>query len=325
MYRKMLLEYKKHLRNNGKVFGCFSLSYLVSSFLLLAMLSLWLGPLQKAWGSVSAWGYEVVAESSAQNDPSKELYKLEALATLKAEKKSINVNAYVAPPNSELFNLGKVESGEIVVSERIAEKLHLSIGDLLYADLTVFDEPRQYKVVKILSYLMDLYNIQGNEDFSVAILGDQEIRKTASGFYVHFMQEDDVESYKLANSYRRIHDVKLELMGISNDLRIREWLVIAVWTILSLVCFFFIHKWIIEEIVKYYHGGFNVSDVKKLNAADHLIFIGIPLLLLVAYLAYQTLNRFYSIWMTIVPTAILGMSLMFWTGGRIFGKSNRVR
>ena len=302
----------------------YSLGFLTVSLLLFIGVVYWLAPLRKAQKSVFAYKYDAAAESSSKNEAYDELFKMDSLVTLTIGNRTINVNGYVAEADFQLFDIGDLGSAGLIISERVAEKLNVSEGDILFADLSVFEAPKQYKVIKTIPYLMDFYDISANKDFSVVVFGDRELESSASGFYVHFLRESDVASYKSLNSYRRVFDINQEMTQIEQYICIIEGAFITAWCLLAILFLVFVHQRILAETVKYYHGGYTIKDVSFINTLDHLLVMGIPLLIIAVYLIYGMNSQLLSVWMVIIPLTILAALLLFWSGGKTFGKSTGV-
>lgn len=319
----MIQEYKKHLRNNINPLALLFGGYLLASLLLLAGVMRILEPLHKAAGAVSGYHYSMAVESSEKNAPGYGYYKLENLVTLKSNGKIMHVNAYVAEVSEnqqDLLDIGDIGADEIVVSQRVAEKLQVSPGDILYADVSVFEKAVSYKIVKIIPYIMDLYDIKRNTDFSLAVLGDKKLASISSGIHVHFMEADGIENFKTENSYKHIYDVSQEVNEIQKELNLKKGLLMTLWIIMSLLYFCFAHQRIFAETVKYYHRGYPVDKVVLIHALDHAIVLGIPLAIVSIYLIGKTASGMISAWMVGVPVFILGALVLFWCGGSIFWK-----
>ena len=103
-------------------------------------------------------------------------YQFPELITVSSDSnKRINTNVYIPSENVNNPMLDcTLKSDEIAISEKVANKLNLSVGSRVYLDFSISEQPKEYSVVSIISYCWNYYDVLDNSDFSVVHIGYDE-------------------------------------------------------------------------------------------------------------------------------------------------------
>lgn len=321
-------EYRKHIRALftsilpllGSIFACFVVWDVLFNLVVMPSIA--------EYHSLQEIGYSNVIVSSKQADAFPSLKKLDNLVTYRNEQgKRLNTNNYIQLEHSIIPNevLGV---REVAVSEKMAEKLDLSVGSKVVANYAIFDEPIEYSVRAILPYLSDLYEASENRDFSFAVVGfDKELFNRTQGRFVYLLDGQTYNKYMSAdNTYSEKYDIEKEVLSLRNRQLALTITFSVILSIAYLLISIYVHRIITSEVVKYYRDGFGPTDVRKLNGCDHALFLGTPVIIEVAWMAYYQFSSQRSIYALsgaslalVLMVIILGI-----TGGRKYGRANHI-
>ena len=319
-------EYRKHIRALfasilpllSGIFLCFVIWDVLFDLIVMPSIA--------EYHSLEEIGYNNVIVSSKQAESFPSLWKLDNLVTYKNNQgKRLNTNNYIQLEHGFIPET-LLGAREIAVSEKMAEKLDLSVGSEVLADYAIVDEPIEYSVRVILPYLSDLYETSENRDFSFAVVGfDEELFTHTRGHFVYFLDEQTYNEFMSSyNAYSEKYDIKKEVLLLQN----RQLTLAITFSVILIIAFLFIsiyvHRIITSEVVKYYRDGFSPAVVRRLNCCDHTIFLGAPVIIEVAWMAYYqfSVQRFLF---SLTGSSIALMLVVFFlgiAGGRKYGQAN---
>lgn len=183
-----------------------------------------------------------------------------------------------------------MKSDEIAVSGKMTERFGLSIGSRTGADFPIYDTTKTYEVKAVLSYLSDLYDTQGNQDFAFAIVGyDEDLYNHSQGHVVYLLNDEQYGKYMEKDySYSERYSIADEVSAIKSRIALYYVLLVALLFLVVSALALYLHKGINTEADKYYRDGFNASSVKSINRNDHIVFIGVPFLMeMIWFVLYQ--------------------------------------
>lgn len=321
-------EYRKHIRALfasilpllGSILACFVVWNVLFNLVVMPSIA--------EYHSLKEIGYSNVIVSSKQTDAFPALKKLDNLVTYRNERgKRLNINNYIQLEHSIIPN-DVLGAHEVAVSEKMAEKLDLSVGSKVVADYAIFDEPIEYRVRAILPYLSDLYETSENRDFSFVVVGfDEELFNHTQGRFVYFLNGQTYNEYMSAdNAYSEKYDIKNEVLSLRN----RQLTLAIMFSVILSITFLFIsiyvHRIITSEVVKYYRDGFGPAAVRKLNGCDHALFLGAPVIIEVAWMTYYQFSSQRFIYALSGASLALVLVVIFLgiTGGRKYGRANHI-
>lgn len=318
-------EYKNHLKAMIPSLALY-LFMLVMGFIVWdTVLCYMVSPYQREYAFMENMGYSHVVESSSAFDDYDQLVKLENIITFSNEQgKRMNDNVYIAF-GADLFGDLNLQEYEIAVSEKMAERLGLSIGSTVIADYPIYDQPIEYTVKSILPYASDLYNSMDNQDFSYALVGDDGVLKNqAKSKKVYFLDSQKFNNYLSdENSYIGKYDMAEEKEAMFLQVSIRYVVMILIMLVLVISIAILMHSEINKEVLKYYYDGYEISAVKSIDRNDNLIFGGVPLLIQIAFIFIMKSVLGYSYVFLVCVVAILVIMLLItvFVGGRKYGKA----
>lgn len=319
---KIRNEYKKHIMG--------MLPELITFFVLLSIaFCVWdavylfvICPRQKEYPTLLQHDYSYIIESGFETSEYCSLKKLDNIITFKNSKgKKLNVNVYIQPENA-LAVCAHLKSGEVAVSRKMADILNIEVGSVLNAEYPIYDDSVEYRVVQIYGYMSNFYDVERNVDFSSAIVGDDgTLYKQAKGKMVYFLDDGETEQYAdKGYSYSARYDLKTEKELYGGKNRLFSGIMVAAIFLMVVVCAYFSHRAIIQEVVKYYHDGYEIEVVKNINVRDHLIVLGIPTVVQELWMVL----KLYNIGFLVIVSAVIVCTVIIasFVGGRKFDKSN---
>ena len=207
--------YCSHLKRNFTSYILYFMIFLLISIVLLLVYGSAISKKIKIYKNIIKYDYSYVIECSSSYEEYYEYFKFESLVSIvNNSNKLINVNLYI-PINegtSSIVN-NDIEYGEIVISEKIAKKLKVNIGDSLLLNLSIYDTPQEFIIKDIILYLDDLYDFKDDFDFSVAIIKlNPETIKKFRGIYVGLLTKEQYEKFVVNTvGYNYIYDVNNEI------------------------------------------------------------------------------------------------------------------
>ena len=324
------IEYKKHLYKTRFPLILYGLIFVGILFLLLCGLRTYILPIQSNVNAYAIEGYEYVVESSAKYEYFTRMYKLDNLVSIYSSNgKHCNVNYYMQDSITRLDGLENIQigAGEIVVSEKLAERLCVDINDVVEADLPISDSKVPLTIVAILPYINDYYEALENVDFSVAIIGyDEVFESSTSGKYIYFLSAQEKSEFDDAEmGYRKVADIITETKSMEEKVQIAKIISYLIIVVVVTGYLLLIKSQIWLECKKYYYDVVGVHTVKKFYWYDNILYYGIPMVVFYMLLwcvdGMMLLSHgFY--WMLLVMNIIHFVMIMI--GGNRFGKTHRV-
>ena len=283
-------------------------------------------PLQREVDYINESKYSFVIESSNDYGDYSRLKKLDNIITFTNEQgKRLNANTYI-PVETALLGEWNLQKNEIAVSQKLADKLSLSVGSMVSADYPVYDQPMEYEVKVILPYASDLYNMMDSQDFSYAVVGDDGVLlNQAKGTWTYFLNaQENEEYYEKNNSYINRFDLAEEKENLYIVIAVRYAALVVIMLTLVVTIAVLMHKEINREVLKYYYDGYEICHVKRIDRKDHFFFYGIPCIVQIIWVALFIRKAEYPIAFFLCVFVIL-FSMHFITmfvGGRKYGKAN---
>lgn len=283
-------------------------------------------PLQREKDYINQSRYSYVVESSNDYGNYSRLKKLDNIITFtNGQGKRLNVNTYI-PVETAVLGEWNLQENEIAVSQKLADKLGLSVGSMISADYPVYDLPMEYEVKVILPYASDLYNSMDSQDFSYAVVGDDGVLlNQAKGIWTYFLNTQEYEEYyERNNSYINRFDLTEEKENLSIKIMVRYVALVVIMLALVITVAVLMHKEINREVLKYYYDGYEILYVKRIDRKDHFFFYGIPCIVQIIWVALFMRKAEYPIAFFLCVFVIL-VSMLFVTmflGGRKYGKAN---
>lgn len=324
--RRMVDEYRSHFKAMIPSLA-WLFSVLVMGFILwdIAFSSL-VYPFQKELDYINESRYSYVVESSNDYEKYSRLKKLDNIITFTNDQgKRLNVNTYL-PIETAMLGEWDLQANEIAVSQKLADKLGLSVGSIVSADYPVYDQPMEYEVKTILPYASDLYNATDSQDFSYALVGDDGVlMNQAKGIWTYFLSPQEYEEYYAENnSYINRFDLSEEKENLSIKIIIRYAVLVVFMLALVITVAMLMHKEINREVIKYYYDGYEIYQVKRIDHRDHFFFYGIPCIAQMICMGFIIRKAEYPIAFFLCVFVIL-VTMLFITmfvGGRKYGKAN---
>ena len=274
-YQKKI--YKTHIiRNSYPAF-----LYWVAFAVLISVVFLWCGSFlkteQETLNSKKAMGYSYVIESSEYNSEYFSHYKLKQLVSIKKCNKVVHSNFYVQMDSQSNTDIYKetIGPGEIVISKKVANKLNINIKDTIQVLLPLHDEETAYTVIDILPYVDDYYDFEDDYDFSVALIGyDELLESHTNGDYIGFFTEDDADTF-MTNElpYTKMYYVAVDFEQAEREIIISNTIAFAVLTSIFTLYSILISIGLKKEWRKYFVEGVGVNFLRKLILFDKLVFI----------------------------------------------------
>ena len=297
IYRK---EYKKHLKNTlfpnllwGIAFCLIMLSFSV------AVLAVFVVPIDKNIRYVSSLCDHVIDSGMEYDNYSYEYRFIELMTIRNTRGEMLNVNTYMTRRNNAFF-LGDYSdllgSDEIIVSEKVADKLNVNLGDHIFIEYPILSEPHQYEIVAVIPYCWNYYDILSNSDFSVVHVGfDDYLLNNSSISIDYFLNDLEYEQFiEDSNAYSRHYDLKNEVSVLKTRIVMIQVVYIVVSLVISLLFLCIILRNIERENRKYFRKGFNVAIVKSFYRNDLLLFFGCPVMILLLLFLVMTLTSSLS-------------------------------
>lgn len=324
--RRMIDEYRSHFKamipSLAWLFCVLVMGFVFWNIVFLEIIY----PLQRELDYIKESGYSYVVESSNDYEEYSHLKKLENLITFTNEQgKRSNVNTYISVGQSS-WDEWNLQENEIAISQKMADKLDLSIGSKVSAYYPIYDQPMEYEVKAVLPYASDLYNILENQDFSYAVVGDDGVLiNRAKGIWIYFLNSQEYEEYyERGNSYINRFDLSEETDDLFMQIIIRYAVMLILMISLVTAVAMLMHKEINREVLKYYYDGYGIRQVKGIDRRDHFFFYGVPCVAQIIWMKFLIRKAEYPISFFICVFVIL-VSMLFITifvGGRKYGKAN---
>lgn len=266
-----------------------------------------------------------VAESEKKYPYEMSLLKKDGLVTF-SNKHNKKMNGYLYmqsdssfPPSVKLQV--KLQEREIAISKKMATELGVSIGDTLSVDLDI--PVKQCIVKEILPYMSDFYGVEEKRDFSVGIMGkDSLLCDSVVCCFIYFFDEQNWESTQQKISYKRKYVLSSEKQALDKEIFFKNVLWSTIMLFMSVIIFILGHFAVRKDTEKYCYDGFSSAYVKRMELADHLLFLGIPVLLQLLWLCwqyYKCLSVISKIILFVIP---LMLFIIVWRGGRKYGKAD---
>ena len=238
----------------------------------------------------------------------------------------LNTNAYMIQPVANPPILEQdLKQDEIAISEKVAQKLGLNVGDKAYLELSVFEEPKEYTVVSLIPYCWNYYDVLDNSDFSVIHIGyDENLVQSTAMKVAYYLNGDEYSDYSGKNySYSNHYDVENEIQTI----RIRSTLLIAICVVVSAlisgVYLLLLSRRTKREAVKYHYNGYKATFVKRIHIVDYLLLYIIPLCLfgIVISIMSIAIHCVFSCMLAVLMIGLLMVGIIYLKEIRAYGKA----
>lgn len=311
-----------HIKGMWKVLVPFPLALLLLFAVGNIIFAGYISPFFLEKESLKQNAFSCVFESSKQpQDDGQVLRKLNGLFTFTGPgSKQMNAHVYVQTGTAFPIH-NKLQAGEVALSEKMAEKLGATEGDNISVEFTG-DMPAAYRVKEILPYMSDFYDVRDSEYFSVGILGED----TAWANYIHsqwvyFVNEQKCQAFLQGEiPFSKSRNVKLEIEWLKS---LWVWGNVACGTLLFILVGVIIacgHLIICRETLKYYYEGFDTRVIKKMEWADHLLFLGLPIIGEMIWMSshYEWFVP-YVFWGVVLGFPLL-LGISVWRGGKKYDK-----
>lgn len=321
------IEIKKHLRNNVGFMVWYAVGFIVLSIAVLAVSTIYCAPMSKNISEIKKHGYSTVIESDLCYNDFSCYYKFKNLITFRdADNSRINVNTYMVHQDTSFISYDKeLLKNEVSISEKIADKLNLSIGDTVFIEFPLKENAVEYTIVNVTPYVWDYYDVENNLDFSAACIGyDESIEYMTSGKYVYFLDAEQWKTYvDNEYSYDARFNVDFEIEHMKSKIVICELITMILLTLFAVINAILVYKTIVKEATRYRMNSYNISSAKKIYRSDYIIYCIFPILLLLLVGLAICLVDGGSFIITAYTTVILLVNILgFEMGGRIFERAN---
>ena len=328
--RYFYTEYKKHFLKNFSPLFWYAVVFIAIATLILVGLKQYATPNLSNLKALNEGRYEYVVESSEKYEQFAGMYKLDNLVSVYNEAgKHYNVNYYMKNESATLdtFQETQIASGELVLSKKVANRIGVQTGDSVSVDLPISDEKSSFKIVEIMPFLNDFYNITENVDFSVAIIGyDKTFEEATTGKYVYFLSTDEMNQFLSDElSYKEIYEVSQERSQLEKKVKMAQWSACIIFLLISSAYLILINREIISESKKYYYDLAGVKFVKKIYWLDHIMFYAFPMMAFYALLGcLGRYNIFDNKCYLMIAIVNVFHFIVIQIGGSKFGKANRI-
>ena len=269
----------------------------------------------------NAFSYVFESKQKPQNYQ-KVLQKLTSLVIFEGPHQQ-QINAYMYIQSDSPFPISdKLQQDEIAVSKKMASQLGVTVGDWITAQYMGDNPLKEYKVKEILPYMSDFYDVQESKYFSVAIVGnDALICSNMLCQWVYFAQEQDYQFLRQKNfSYHKRRDIKVEIETLTNTWVLGNIVWGCILGVLAGCVIVWGHIIICAETLKFYYEGFDANVIKRIEWADHLLFLGIPIAGELFWMIFHYEQYVPSVFGSVVFGFLLFLILLVWYGGRKYGK-----
>lgn len=239
----------------------------------------------------------------------------------------INTNAYMTQPvANNLILANGLKQNEIAISEKVAQKLGIGVGDKAYLELSIFEEPKEYMVVSLIPYCWNYYDVLDNSDFSVVHIGyDEKMVQSTAMKVTYYLNQNEYYDYLGKNySYANHYDIEEELQAIRTRSKLLIVVCIVLSALLSGVFLLFLSSRIKREAVKYHYNGYKASFVKKIHLIDYLLLYIIPLCLFGVCITIMSI-AIHVVYTYILAIALIGfamVAIMYLKETKAYGKAH---
>ena len=321
--RKLIrFEFIKHLKKNLFPLILYTLAIILLCAITVMCYSIYILPLKNNIKTIESLDYKYVVKTPEDTVDYRCNYKLSNLTTISLDSKRINSNFYISlNKTNSFYSTGDLNPGEICISKQIAERLNVGIGDTILVDLSIYEEPIQFKIANTIPYISDFYNVSDNYDFSVAIIGyDKKLVSQTKGEYISFLTESEYDDFnKKEIRYSSISDIGNELSILKRSLMIATGLISLIIVIILIVYYYLVHKTILAEVIKFYRNGYGKRNTVMFYYLDHVIYVVFPTMVLF-FISCVLISIPYSL----IVFSLIMLTIIFATiiGGKVFGKVN---
>lgn len=251
----------------------------------------------------------------------------ELITVSNASNQRINTNVYMPTNNTNNLMLNcALKTDEIAISEKVANKLHLSVGSRVYLDFSISEQPKEFIVVSIIPYCWNYYDVLDNSDFSVVHIGyDENLVQRSSLKSVYYLSDAEYIDYVDKDySYSDHYDVNGEIKSIRSRINILIGSCILVSSIISLGFLVFLSHRTKSEAVKYHYNGYEASFVKKIHKTDYLFLYVIPICIFGICISVMSalIHSVTAIFLTIVLIDLVMAAITYFKEIKAYGKAN---
>ena len=283
-------------RNRGALLGGSLIFMLLSAICCLALL--FRSTPSQLMSAVQNYGYtDVVVAKNAYSQNS--FYKLSNFNSIQADgnAKRLTINTYMQVPGMEysdscpMCNV-RLEPGEIAISRKVSEVLHVGIGDVVYLSFVMRDDPVELKVSAVFDYVTDFYKFDQNKDFSAVLLPYSKTDlETMRHDAVSFLSPGELAALLSSDySYYEIHPIQAELSAIGRVVKICGYVVVALLLAVSVSYSRVVIKAINAEVLRYKYDSYGRKHIKLIRTK----LIGLSIVLPMAILTFLYLVFWFS-------------------------------
>ena len=257
--------------------------------------------------------------------------KYDNLCTVKQEERSINVNTYMQNKDM-VYRQGSplcyetLASNEILVSQKVAQRLNVSVGSYVKLDFILSEGETQYVVKDIFEYVTDFYRFDENSDFSVVLIGyDEDRSEQYRKQYVSFLAEEELQDYQDNDySYKELFYLASDKAVVERKCAGTELLMLGLHVLTLGVYFVAVRKNVMCEMKKYRYDGFSRESIAYFIRAYRRRFIMIPWT--VWMLCISVIGHGMISWKLWLPGFMLELLLycLLWMRNDVYGKGFRV-
>ena len=255
-------------------------------------------------------------------------YQFSDLITVSSvTNRRINTNAYMTQPvaNSPIL-ANDLKQDEIAISEKVAQKLGIGVGDKAYLELSIFEEPKEYTVVSLIPYCWNYYDVLDNSDFSVVHIGyDEKIVQSTIMKATYYLNETEYNDYLGKNySYTNHYDVEGEVQTIRIRSVVLTVISIVISSLISGGFLLFLSHRTKREAVKYHYNGYKAAFVKKIHLIDYLLLYIIPLCLFGICIAIMSIaiHFVYACFLAVLLIGLVMVCIMYLKEIKAYGKAH---
>lgn len=286
-------------RNRGALLGGSLIFMLLSVICCLALL--FRSAPSQLMSTVQNYGYtDVVVAKNSYNQNS--FYKLSNINSIQTSGnvKRLTINTYMQVPGMEysdscpMSNV-RLEPGEIAISRKVSEALHVGNGDLVYLSFVMRDDPVEFKISAVFDYVTDFYKFDQNKDFSAVLLPYNETDlETMRHDAVSFLNAEELDALLSTDySYYEILPVLAELSAVEKTVKICGYVVVALLLVVSVIYYRVVIKEINAEVLRYKYDSYGGKYIRLIRTK----LLGVSIALPTAILAFLYLILWFADYM----------------------------
>ena len=183
--------------------------------------------------------------------------------------------------------------------------------------MPIYTEAKKYKVVEISPYIDDFYDFKDDFDFSVALIGyDEIIVSHTNGKYVGFFDDGELTSFMLSGTpYSKMHYATVEMEGTKAEILILHIATALIASFLFGAYAIIVNLILRDEWRKHFFDGVGLSFLRKMILLDKIIFTStlgaVVLIILVTAALLNEIPRFF-VFMIFLAYLVTMIALFLW-------------